>query len=210
MLLSGVREQEAILLCGPKADPVASERLVRPLLLASEDWSSKLVEANSTLKVSGRAGAATVDLRVGLDLGSTCPPPPALCEPPQPAWTFPLRTPVLETGSPAVGAAWLSSGMQTLNGLISSKLINTVIGFRTLYKNGAQLLPGVAFSKYQGLSTNLRPSLPFPWVDGTGQPTHPWDFGLFRPTGTCLCILTPCSPAFLLLGLRICRTASPG
>lgn len=87
LLLSGVREQEAILLCGPKAGPVASERLVRPLLLASADWSSKLVEANSTLKVSGRAGAATVDLRVGLDLGSTCPPPPVLCEPPQPAWT---------------------------------------------------------------------------------------------------------------------------
>lgn len=59
LLLSGVREQEAILLCGPKAGPVASERLVRPLLLASADWSSKLVEASSTLKVSVRAGATT-------------------------------------------------------------------------------------------------------------------------------------------------------
>lgn len=108
-----------------------------------------------------------------------------------------------------MGAARLSSRIQSLNSLIPSNS-DTDVGFRTLYKNGAQLLPRAAFSKYQELSTNLRPSLPLPWVDGTGQTTHPWDFCLFSPTGACLCILTPCSPAFLFLGPRICRTTSPG
>lgn len=103
----------------------------------------------------------------------------------------------------------LSSRIQSLSGLIPSSS-GIDVGFRALYKNGAQLLPRAAFSKHQELSTNLRSSLPLPWVDGTGHTTHPWDFCLFSPTGTCLCILTPCSPAFLFLGPRICRTASPG
>lgn len=44
-------------------------------MVQAPNWASNLAGANSALKVRGKAGAATIDLYVGLDLASLRPQP---------------------------------------------------------------------------------------------------------------------------------------